>query len=317
MRALAFIVLLASTASAADPLAEARQRFVEGAALVKNAQWAEAEAAFEQSARLHPHAVTTFNLGACERAMGRYTRARSLFERALAEHTAGTGKLPEALVEEARGLEAELDRLLSRVEVTVDPPDAALAVDGRPLQATTPGVLVAGLLPPGPGTPPPSGKFTLLVDPGSHVLTLQQKGFSEVAVNKTFAPGAQAQLLLQLDRLPATLHVAANREGAVVSVDGKDVGAVPVEVERPAGSYRVTVDKSGYARYEARVAVRPGEAANLMATLEAKKAPIYKKWWFWSAAAVVVAGVAVGTYFGTRQPPQLDGGGLQWTIKLR
>src|SRR5579859_6898324 len=61
------------------PIVEARQKFVEGAALVKNAQWADAETAFEESARLHPHAVTTFNIGACERAMGRYTKARALF----------------------------------------------------------------------------------------------------------------------------------------------------------------------------------------------------------------------------------------------
>jgi hypothetical protein len=172
-------------------------------------------------------------------------------------------------------------------------------------------------LPPGVGVPPPSGRFTLVLDPGSHVFTLARKGFADVALNKSFTPGARSQLKLQLDRLPATLHVAANRDGAIVSVDGRDVGAAPVDVERPAGSYQVTVDKPGYARYQARVAVRAGEAANLMAALELKKAPIYRRWWFWTAAAVVVAGVAAGTYFGTRQPPALDGGGLQWTIKLR
>jgi hypothetical protein len=173
------------------------------------------------------------------------------------------------------------------------------------------------MLPPGPGAPPPAKTFTLLIDPGPHVFLLTRKGFSDVALNKTFSPGARDKLQLQLDRLPATLHVAANQPGATVSVDGKDVGAAPVEVQRPAGSYGVTVQKSGFAVYQTHLTVRPGEAANLMATLEPKKAPIYKRWWFWTAAAVVVAGVAVGTYFGTREPPQVDGGGLQWTVKLR
>jgi PEGA domain len=165
--------------------------------------------------------------------------------------------------------------------------------------------------------PPPSGRFTLLLDPGPHVFTLGRKGFSEAALNRTFAPGVHGELKLQLDRLPATLHISANQPGATVSVDGKDVGTAPVEVERLAGSYRVTVQKPGYAVYQTHLTVRPGEAANLTAALEVKKAPIYKKWWFWTAAAVVVAAVGVGTYFGTREPPALDGGGLQWTVKLR
>jgi hypothetical protein len=313
---LSCLVLLAAVAHA-DPLAEARQKFIEGAALVKNTQWADAETAFEESARLHPHAVTTFNIGACERAMGRYTRARALFRHSLEEHEQNQGKLPQTLLEDARGLVSEIDGLLARVAVTVDPPDAAIAVDGRPLAPADSNTLVAGMVPPGPGQPPPLARFTLLIDPGSHVFTMTRKGFSDVVVNKSFPPGAKADLALQLDRLPATLHISANRDGATVSVDGKDVGTAPVDVERLAGSYHVTVQKPGYAVYQSHLTVRPGEAANLTATLEAKKAPIYKKWWFWTAAAVVIAGAGVGTYFATRQPPPIDGGGLQWAIKLR
>src|SRR6185436_1529963 len=108
--------------------------------------------------------------------------------------------------------------------VTVEPTDAALAVDGRPLAEAQPGTLVAGMLPPGPGKPPPGAVFTLLIDPGSHIFTMSRKGFSDVVVNKSFAPGAKGELKLQLDRLPATLHISANRDGATVSVDGKDVG---------------------------------------------------------------------------------------------
>jgi hypothetical protein len=317
MRLVLFSLLFAAAAGAADPLVEARQKFVEGAALVKNAQWADAMTAFEHSARLHPHAVTTFNIGACERAMGRYTRARALFRHSLTEHEKGVGKLPESLLEDARGLVTEIDSLLARIQVTVEPADAAIAVDGRPLAQGVEQILVAGMLPPGPGTPPPSGKFTLLVDPGSHVITLTQKGFSDVVMNKHFPPGARSELTLRLDRLPATLHVSANKEGATVSVDGKDVGTAPVDVERLAGSYQVTVQKPGFADYLAKVTVRPGEAANLTANLEPKKTPIYKQWWFWTAAVVVVGAVGVGTYFGTREPPQPDGGGLQWVVKLR
>ena len=63
--------------------------------------------------------------------------------------------------------------------------------------------------------------------------------------------------------------------------------------------------------------MRAGEEAKLRANLEEKKTPIYKRWWFWTTAAVVLAGASVGTYFAAREPARLDGGGLGWTIKVR
>src|SRR5260370_38383552 len=93
------ILLVARLAHADDGshVAEARKLFVDGAELVKRAQWSEALAAFEQSARLRPHAITTYNIGACHRAMGRYPRARGAFGRPLAESNAANNQLPESL----------------------------------------------------------------------------------------------------------------------------------------------------------------------------------------------------------------------------
>jgi hypothetical protein len=72
-----FSLLAAPTgADETASLAQARAAFAEGAARVGRADWAGALAAFERSAALRPHPVTTFNLGACERALGHYTRAR-------------------------------------------------------------------------------------------------------------------------------------------------------------------------------------------------------------------------------------------------
>src|SRR5439155_11326153 len=134
--------------------AEARKLFIEGADLVKRAQWSEALAAFEQSARLRPHAITTYNIGACYRAMGRHARARETFGRPLAESDASNHQLPESLADEARAFAAELDGLLARVDVSVDPPEASVALDGRPLQVTE-----------GDARP---GRYRLVIDPGVH-----------------------------------------------------------------------------------------------------------------------------------------------------
>jgi PEGA domain len=298
----AIVLLVAARAVSADEdaarVAEARQRFVEGAALVKNAQWSEALAAFERSARLRPHPITLYNIGACERALGRYTRAREALSSAVG---AGAG-LPESLAAEARAFLAAIDRLLVHVALTVDPPEAEVALDGTPLAAG-----------------PTRGAWPLTLDPGAHIFTLKRGGFADVLVNRSFAPGSTTPLDLKLDRLPATLHLSCNRAQAIITVDGLDVGAAPVEIQRPGGSYAITMSKPGFVTYRGKLSVQPGEQARLNATLDEKKTPVYRKWWFWTAAAVVVAGASVGTYLGARaaQTPAVDGGGLGWAVKLR
>src|SRR5262249_13807542 len=152
-----------------------------------------------------------------------------------------------------------LDGIVARVRVSVIPEGAGVAVDGRPLEPVNdePGVptLVAGTRPPGPGEPAPPGTFVLLLDPGAHVFTISRKGFTDAVVNRTLAPGARSDLNLELSRLPASLRISADREGALVTVGGVDVGPVPVEVLRPAGAYRVSVKRAGFVPYETRVNV--------------------------------------------------------------
>src|SRR5262249_36613395 len=160
----------------------------------KRAQWAEALVAFEGSAKLRPHAVTTYNIGYCHRALGHYTLARDVLLRAITENDASKGaQLADALVAEDRALVGEIDRLLATVAVTLDPPNAEVTVDGRPLLAKD-GALVAGVREPGKGEAPPSGAFKVLVDPGAHVFTFTRPGFAAQVVNRTVPPGATIEM---------------------------------------------------------------------------------------------------------------------------
>jgi PEGA domain len=313
----------ADEATDSPEVTRARAEFVRGTELVKGARWAEALVAFEQSSKLRPHAVTTYNIGVCQRALGNYTRAREAFARALEQNDAHPTELADALVADDKALLGEMDRLFARANVTLNPANAQVTVDGRPLAVrdAAQSLLVAGVRDPGPGEPPPSGTFHVILNPGAHLFTFSRPGFADAVVNKTIAPGAAVELTLELDRLPATLHVAATEVGAVVAVDGADVGVAPVDVSRPAGTHRVTVIKSGFKRYEAQVAVQPGQQLDLRAQLTKEDTSILSRWWFWTAAGVVLAGVAAGTYALTRsetttQAP-LDGGGLGWTVKVR
>jgi hypothetical protein len=289
----------------------AREAFLLGADLAKRAQWAEALPAFERSASLHPHALTTYDIAVCERALGRYTRARDQFAAALAQTGAEAQQLPASVADDTHAYLIETEAVLVRLAVHIDPADAKIAVDGRPLRAEV-GVLgrpaaVAGVREAGRGEPPPAPEFDLLLDPGTHVLTLSRTGYTDILVNRTYTPGARMPLVLELERLPATLHVAANVDSTVVTVNGFDVGSAPVDVSRPAGSYRVVVKKDGFVTYEAQVTVKAGEEMSLRATMTEDRA-LTKKWWFWTGIAAVVVGGAVATYALTRPAPPPDCG---------
>jgi hypothetical protein len=320
----------ASVARAAEPPSEnvqrARAEFVGATEHVKNARWGEALAAFERSLDLRPHALTIFNIGACERALGRYLRARASLQRAVeVNDTASPRELAPSFVSDAKKWIQEIDGIVVRASVSIHPADAALLVDGAPIaQGLTDREYVALPYVRASSTAPrplatPTGPFTLALDPGVHVFSLSRAGFANVVLSKTLAPGTTPEIALDMQSLPASIHIASNRVASVVTLDELDVGIAPVQLTRPAGSYRVAVRKVGYVPYEARVKVGPGEAPSIQATLAEEKPPITKKVWFWAAAAAVVAGAAVGTYFLARPDPERpapNGGGLGWVVTL-
>lgn len=301
---------------------QARARYTAGVELVKKAQWSEALAAFETSSNLYPNALTSVSIGSCERALGRYLKARDTLNRALAENDK-SHLLPDSSVTEARGFIDEIDHVVVRVHVSITPTEAAVAIDGRPLKQLSPtsdGIvtLAANVLPPGKGQTAPAGKFDLLLDPGAHVIVVSRQGSSDVVVNRTFAPGSTSDLDLKLDLLPATLKITSPQKSALVRVDGKDVGPVPAEVLRPAGTYKVIVAKNGFVDYESTVSVKPGEEIKLKAPLVVYKPSVFTRWWFWSAAGAVITGGVLVTYFATRPaavPPPYDAGSTNWVVK--
>ena len=321
--AVAALLALAVPAHA-EPRDEARDQFASGAELVKSAKWSEALAAFERSFVLVPHPVTLFNIGACERALGSYARARRTLSRALElDRTGASGTLPESARSDVAAFLAEIAAILVVVDVHLDPPQATIAVDGRPLEMTIAGAtptLTAGLASPGPGSAPPAGDFRLEVDPGAHVLVLSRPGFEDIVRRETFTKGRGGSLDLVLSRLDGALEVRADRAGAAVSVDGIDVGAAPVTVRRPAGRYHVAVRKSGFVSFETDAVLEPGGRVELSAPLAPEKTPITKTWWFWTVAGGAIALATATTYFVTRPDPErpaANGGGLGWVLRAQ
>jgi hypothetical protein len=309
--------------SAAAPVDQARADYARGNELARATQWGEALAAFERSLHVRPHALTLYNIGVCERVLGRATRARERFRQALARAESDGAELAPTLREEAAGFVAEYGRVLARVAVRLSPADAGIAVDGRPLRARRDGELVvleAGLEPPGIGRSPPASAFDLELDPGTHVFTVSRAGYRDVMLSRDFPGGRGPSLDLVLAHLPATLHVSASQPNALVRVGTVDVGLAPVDVIRPAGTYRVSVLREGYTRVLSDVTLAPGEEANLHADLAIERAPVTKRWWFWASAVGVLATAAVITYAATRPTPEpapYDGGSAGWVVLPR
>jgi hypothetical protein len=313
-----------------DDLSRAREEYRKGVSAVQNAQWAEALAAFERSYAIRPHPLTLYNIAACERALGRYAKALASLRASLAAGSpelAATPEnvLPPAVVDETTRYISELVHILAHLELTLEPRDATLTIDGRPLDAAIEEgqpVFVAGRRPPGLGEKLPQTHADVILDPGAHVLTVSRHGYADRVINEMFAPGSHQKLVVRLEKLPGILRISSDRTGTSVRVNSRDVGSAPVEVTRRAGRYRISLEKPGYVTYETSVSLRAGEQADIRASLKPVGAELQKKWWFWTAAGVVLVGATIGTYYATRPEPQqvrppLEGGGLGWNVKVQ
>ncbi|MBI5537595.1 MAG: PEGA domain-containing protein [Deltaproteobacteria bacterium] len=302
-----------------EATAQARDEFMKGTAAVKTTQWSEALLHFEKANTIKPSPVAVFNIGYCQRAMGRYVLAKAAFERAVQD----AENMPEAQLEEAKTFIKELDEQLGRVKITIDPPTTRLAIDGRPLvplKAGDPKVMVAGVAPAGEGETPPVPTFEVILDPGPHLFAASFPGHANVLLNKTIEAKSRAEIPLKLSELPANIHVESDQQRAVVVIDGRDVGLAPVDITRPAGRYRLQVQKKGFVAYETTLTLTPGQKANLRAQMTPETESITQKWWFWGGTAAIIAGGITATYLLTRpeaQPPDYQRGSLGWLATPR
>lgn len=299
---------------------DARVAFREGAALIEQAEWATALGAFERSLALRPHALTLYNIGVCQRFLGRATLAQQTLRKALTR-AESSGEMPALFLDQTRAYIAEVEAKLAHLTIRVTPRTTRVAVDGRALvPADQPGVFVAGVAEPGEAKPAGAEVLDVIVDPRAIVLTFSLDGHDTIEIRKDVKPGSREEVPVSMTEQPAQIRIASSVVGSIVRVDGVDVGIAPVVVSRPPGERLVSISSAGFVPYESKLTLRAGQLVPLDAQLLPEKTPITKKWWFWTGSAVLLAGVGVATYFLVRPTPQrpdTDRGGLGWAAEVQ
>jgi hypothetical protein len=151
---------------------------------------AEAYASFQAAYELYPSAKILLNMGQALKALGRDAEAAQAYDRFLVE----TSALPEVgdrRVTLARAGLSEILPRIGRLRLTVQPPDALVTLDGKPLG-------------------PASRLRMIYLTPGDHQLLVAAAGFVDKSAAVTAIAGAETPPLdVVLEAVPAPPPVVA------------------------------------------------------------------------------------------------------------
>lgn len=207
---------------------EARAAFERGAAFASEERWGDALAAFAESSALRPHATTSYNIGYCERALGRAVRARKFFALALSQDVSsnGTELTPELRAASRKYLE-EVRAQIATPKLVV-PADVTITVDGRPLEAADGGRYLAGTRNAGPGEKVSVNTFVLEVDAGAHEIVIASSDGRNRVAHEYFPPGTTKEVRLELPAVAAPGPTTILDPGRSRRTAGYVLGAVGI-----------------------------------------------------------------------------------------
>jgi PEGA domain len=316
LRCMVACLLWCISAHGAPTLAgnEADEAFRRGVRLVESASWAQALEAFEHASAIAPHPVTFYNMALCRRALGQTLRAIDLLDLALADPREGEATLAAATREQAIALRYELGATIGHIQIDVDAADTNVSVDGRPLElrGTT---SYAGTLAPGEGLSVGARTRIAAIDPGDHTWIFSRKGFQKQVHYMHILPGFSGHIAIVLQPLPSTLIIEAKQPASRVLLNRVFVGLTPLRIQHAPGPIDVRVDKAGFAPFETRVRLLPGDLTQVSVSQTEATVPITKKWWFYSIIGAMAAGIGVTTYVLLQPRQQPDGGTLNWVVR--
>lgn len=261
-------------------LAEARSRFFSGAQLYQEGDYEAALAEFEESYRLAPAPVATFNVAQTLHVLRRYPEAVEAFRRYLQE--AGSSVSGDRREQVERTIR-ELSRRIGRITLRVEPAEAEIRIDGR-------------LVDPGVALSLGAGRRVLQVTAEGHVAVedaIEVVGRRDQTIHVRLAPRESA----------ATVRLTSDPPHARLRIDGIEVGAAPVERRIPHGGHVIEAEAPGREDYRASIELAPRQTLQLRVVLdEAREPRLYERWWFWTAASAVAITAVIAIVL-LAQPP--------------
>jgi hypothetical protein len=168
---------------------------------------------FRQAYRVYASPNLFINIGTSLWNLGRYTEAARAFEKAVAD-----ARVREEKKAELRGHLATLDKLIGKLDITVNIDRVTVEVDGKRLAAAT-------------------RAATVRVDPGPHTVVGTRKGWVTATRTVTVAKGARVGVGLRLVPIPKPRTVAPEviervvLRDRVVNTRGAVAGLVHVAID--------------------------------------------------------------------------------------
>jgi len=142
-------------------------------------------------------------------------------------------------------------------------------------------------------------RLPLVLKPGRHTIKVSKPGHADFL--DAFRVRKRRDTILEIDLLPTAgvLRVTSDVEGAVVIVDGRQIGDVPFDGEVEPGARVVEVRARGYLPFRREMEMQAGVLYPLEVALVPVPAappavvaepPWYGRWYVWAGAAAAVAG---------------------------
>ena len=263
----------ASTVAAATPDEEAATLKKTGDEAMLALRYEDALGAYARSHALRPNPALHYNRARALEALTRYAEALEAYE----------AFVREAPVE----LQAKVPGLVAHVaEVRGRTCELSLRVKAAGARVTLRGVVL--------GTSPLDR--VLRVNAGSATLDVVGEGFQPYDKTLELPGGGKLVVDVELVAKDVTAVLALHADPpATVALDGKPLGATPLEASVLPGSHTVTMTRAGYVTRTTTIVVTPNEKKRVDLTLE-REAGVLSRWWFWTGVGALAFGAGVTTW---------------------